>query len=117
MSNLTKAVEYYKAVGDKNHKEALKHIHPNIQFVAPLAKFDGKEKMSDAVKGFFNLFNTLAVKEKVASGNDVMLVYELDCPKPMGSFRTAVLLTFTDELISKLELFFDARPFESMIKK
>ncbi len=117
MSNLTKAVEYYKAVGEKNHKEAVKHIHPNIQFVAPLAKLEGKEKMSEAVKGFFNLFNTLTVKEKLSSGNEVMLVYEIECPKPVGTFRTAALLTFKDELIERLELFFDARPLESLVKK
>ncbi|KJV80299.1 MAG: hypothetical protein ACEY3D_09020 [Rickettsia sp.] len=42
-----------------------------------------------------------------------MLALEFDCPEPIGIFRGASLLSFNDGLISRIELFYDARPFVS----
>jgi hypothetical protein len=41
-----------------------------------------------------------------------MLAYDLDCLAPIGVLRVAALIKFEDDLISRIELFFDARPFE-----
>jgi hypothetical protein len=38
-------------------------------------------------------------------------LFEL-APDPIGKLRAAVLMEFTDQLISKIELFYDGRPFE-----
>jgi hypothetical protein len=40
-----------------------------------------------------------------------MLAYEADFGEPVGICRTAVLMTFKDDLIVLIELFYDARPF------
>ncbi|KJV58176.1 hypothetical protein RFEPED_0551 [Rickettsia felis str. Pedreira] len=37
---------------------------------------------------------------------------DFDCPEPIGIFRGASLLSFNENLISRIELFYDARPFE-----
>jgi hypothetical protein len=41
-----------------------------------------------------------------------MLAYDFMFPDPIGELRAAVLMSFTDHLISKIELFYDGRPFE-----
>jgi hypothetical protein len=46
-----------------------------------------------------------------------MLTYDAEFGEPIGICRTAVLMTFKDQLIERLELFFDARPFEKNSKK
>ena len=46
----------------------------------------------------------------------VMLTYDAEFGEPIGTCRTAVLMTFKDQLIERLELFFDARPFEKDLK-
>ena len=41
-----------------------------------------------------------------------MFAYYMVAPKPIGKFRAAVMMEFTDQLISKIELFYDASPFQ-----
>jgi hypothetical protein len=41
-----------------------------------------------------------------------MFAYDMIVPAPIGKFRPALLMEFTDRLISKIELFYDCRPFE-----
>lgn len=53
------------------------------------------------------------ISEKFSSNDKVMLALEFDCPEPIGIFRGASLLSFNDGLISRIELFYDARPFVS----
>lgn len=112
MTNLAKAQAYYKAISEKNHEVAIKYLHNEILFKSPLMTFEGKEQMQEAIKNFFNLFNKLTVREFFESKDKVMLAYDLECPSPFHHIPTAVLLTFKDDLISGVELFFDARVFE-----
>jgi hypothetical protein len=44
-----------------------------------------------------------------------VIVYDLECQPPVNVFSAVALLTFKNNLISKIELFYDARPFN--IKK
>jgi hypothetical protein len=46
-----------------------------------------------------------------------MLAYDVDLGEPTGMCRTAVLMTFDNGLITCIELFFDARPFEKSSTK
>ncbi len=41
-----------------------------------------------------------------------MFEYDLMFPDPIVKLRAAVLMEFMDQLISKIELFYDGRPFE-----
>ena len=41
-----------------------------------------------------------------------MFVYDMVVAAPIGQFRAAVRMEFTDGLISKIELFYDASPFQ-----
>ena len=49
------------------------------------------------------------------SKNDkVMLSYDVDLPEPFGLLRSAVLLTINkDNLITKVEIFYDATAFRT----
>jgi ketosteroid isomerase-like protein len=105
------AVAYYTAMGEKNITGVEKCLHPDVQFFAPLAKAAGKEAVLEAARGFISFFKTLTVRAKCGSGEQAMVVYDLDCPAPVGSFSSAALMTFKEGLIAKIELFYDARPF------
>jgi hypothetical protein len=106
------AEAYYKAMGEKNAGAVEKYLHPDIQFIAPLAKLTGKENVLEAAKRFTLLFKSLKIRCKFGSENQAMIVYDLECPEPIGSFSSTSLMTFHEGLISKIELFYDARPFE-----
>ena len=110
--NMIIAESYYKAMGNKDLEGIAKYLHPDVQFIAPLAKMTEKDAVLEAAKKFFSLFNTLEIRAKFGSADQAMLVYDLNCPAPIGIFRAAALMTLKDDLIVRIELFFDTRPFE-----
>jgi hypothetical protein len=110
--NIATAKAYYLAVNNKNVSDVEKTLHPEVQLLSPLASIEGKESVLNAVKRFMTVFNKLTIRTACGSEDQVLLVYDLDCPEPIGHVRTAVLMNFKDDLIARIELFFDARPFE-----
>ena len=111
-SNLAIVENYYKLFAKKNIEAMAKYLHPDVQFTAPLAKIVGKDLFLKAARKLASLFNTLTIRAKFSTGDQVMLAYDFDFPGPIGKIPTAALLTMQDGLITKIELFYDARPFE-----
>ena len=105
---------YYTAMGLKDLTTLAGYLHPNVQLAGPLSKLDGKEAILASVQQFMNVFNSLTIPACFGSEDQAMLTYELNFPSPIGTFRSAALLTLQDRLITRIELFFDARPFEKM---
>ena len=114
-NNLTIAKAYYLAINNKNLSEVEKYLDPNIHFINPFANIIGKEAVLNAASEFMTIFKTLTVQTEFCSEDKVMLVYDLDCPLPIGLVRAAALMHFKDDLIAQIELFFDTRPFERKI--
>lgn len=112
--NLATAVAYYNALSKQDFSTLAQYIHPDIEFIGPIATAKGKDNFLQAAKGFASIIKTLTVREKFSSENQVMLVYNFDCTSPETSFRVAALMTFQNDLIAKLEIFFDTRPFGSL---
>jgi ketosteroid isomerase-like protein len=104
--------EYYKAMGQRDFGKLEGLLSSDVQFIGPLAKLKGKEAVIEATKRFSSLFKTLSVRAKFGSNNQAMVVYDLDCPEPIGIFSSSALMTFENGLITKIELFYDARPFD-----
>lgn len=104
--------EYYRAMGERDFEKVERLLSSDVQFIGPLAKLKGKEAVIEATKRFTSLFKALNVRAKFGSNNQAMVVYDLDCPEPIGLFSSSALMTFENELITKIELFYDARPFD-----
>lgn len=114
-SPLTIAEAYYRAVGNKDFAELEKHLHPDVCFTGPLASISGKQAVLEATKNFASMFHTLTILAKFGSEDKAMIVYEVEIPEPIGTTPSASLMTFQNGMITKIQLFYDARPFE--IKK
>ena len=110
INNVAIAEAYYKAMGEKDLESIGKYLHPDVQFIGPLAKKSGKEDVLEAAKNFCVLFKTVTIRAKLGEGNVVMLVNDLEFPDPVGMFPTAVLMRFQEGLIERIELFYDPRP-------
>ena len=110
--NVASAEAYYQAMNDKDLAGVATHLHPDVRFMAPLAELTGKEAVLEAAKRFVNLTKSLRVRAKFGSDDKAMLTYDVDFGEPIGICRTAALMTFQDSLIVRIELFYDARPFE-----
>jgi hypothetical protein len=111
ISNITRAEAYYKSMNNKNLSEMAEYLHPDIQFLSPLAQLKGKEAFLEAAEKLMTLFISLTIRAKFSSEDQVMLAYDFDFPEPIGMIRTAALLTFENTLITHIELFFDPNPF------
>ncbi len=114
--NLMVAQDYYRAMLQKNFAEMEECLHPNIHFISPLAEMSGKDAVVSAAKNLSQILKKIEIRAKFACDNQVMLAYDFMFPKPIGKLRSAVLMEFTHKLISKIELFFDARAFEEKKK-
>ena len=110
--NVETAVAYYQAMNNKDISSLEKYLHPDVRLINPLADIIGKDAVLKAVKHLFTVFNKLTIRAQFGTGDQAMLVYDIEFPAPIELCRTAVLLTFQEGLIIRYELFFDARPFE-----
>lgn len=114
-NNINIAIGYYTAMSERNIEKLAGFLHQDVTFVGPLAQMSGKEAVVQSVKNFSAFFNTLTIRTQFGSDHQAMLVYDLEFPAPIGSCHASVLLDIKDSLITRIELFYDARPFE--IKK
>jgi ketosteroid isomerase-like protein len=113
---LASAEAYLQAWHRKDISEIAKHLHPDVSFIGPMTQVTGKEPVLESSKKIFRLLQKLNVRSIFSSGDQVMAAYDFVCAEPIGVCRTAELLTFKDGLISGIELFFDARPFEKLMQ-
>lgn len=107
--NIASVVAYYTAMSHKDLSSMEQYLHPNVQLISPFATIKGKETILKAAQQFFSLFESLTIRAKFGSGNQVMVVIDLACPAPVGILRTAVLITFQENLIASTELFHDTQ--------
>jgi hypothetical protein len=110
--NLNLAENYYNAMLAKDFDKMANYLHNNVQFIGPLAEMQGKEPIVTAAKNFGGILQDIQIRSRFASHDQIMFAYDMVVPAPIGKFRAAVLMEFTDRLISKIELFYDASPFQ-----
>ncbi len=106
------AKAYYEALRNKTVSEIDQYLHADIRFIGPLAELKGKEAILDAARKFSLAFTQLTVRASFSSEYQVMTVYDLECPAPIGHVRAAALMDIHKGLIERIELFYDARPFQ-----
>lgn len=112
-NNVTTARTFYTLMGERKVADMGQHVHPEVHFIAPFSQMKGKEAYLEAVKKFCSEFKTLTIRAILGAGDQVVLVYDLGFPAPIGNIPSASLMTFQQGLIAKIELFYDSHPFRS----
>ena len=110
--NLSVASSYYNAMLAKNFDKMASYLHDNVHFLGPLAEMQGKEQIVTAAKNFGGILQDIQIRSRFAAGDQIMFAYDMVVPEPIGSFRAAVMMEFIEQRISKIELFYDASPFQ-----
>src|ERR1700678_3187041 len=114
-NNVAIAKAFYTAFGGKNVGDMEKYLHPDVQLITPFAKLQGKEAYFKAAKNFMAFFNALTIRATFSEGEQAMIVYDLDCPAPIGKVPGAALMTFQEGLITRNELFHDTNPWNKIM--
>lgn len=117
MKNVDIATAYFRGVGKKDVKSVENLLHPDVQVISPLSTVNGKTPVLESVKAFTDTFKSLAIRSKFESGDQAVIVYDIELPAPVGVNRSASLLTINNGLITKIELFYDSAPFASQKDK
>ncbi len=110
--NLSLAESYYNAMLAKDFEKMASYLHDNVHFIGPLAEMQGKDAVATAAKNFGGILQDIQIRSRFASHDQIMFAYDMVVPEPIGQFRAAVLMEFTEQRISKIELFYDASPFQ-----
>lgn len=110
-STLKRAEEYYTLVKERNIEGVRERLHPDVELKGPLASHKGKEAVVEATRSFMNTFRSLTIRTKIGSGEQAMIIYDVDVPEVSPSFFGASHLTFKEGLIVKIELYFDGSRF------
>lgn len=111
-NNMDTVKTFCTAFTEKNIEAMEKCLHPDIQFIAPLKKLQGKEAYVEAAKAFASFFKTITIRAIFGEKDQAAVVYDVEYPAPVDKIPTAALMTFRENLIARIELFYDARPFE-----
>lgn len=109
--NVSSAIAYYKAMNDKDVPGMGRYLHPDVQLMSPMEHLTGKEAVLEAAKKLSRHIQSIKMHAKFGSEEQAMVSYDMNFAEPIGVCRAAALMTFTDGLIARNELFFDARPF------
>lgn len=72
------------------------YLHNNVHFIGPLAEMRGKDGVVTAAKHFPGILQDIQIRSRLSSGNQIMFAYDMVTPAPIGTFRAAVLMEFTD---------------------
>lgn len=109
--NTIMAKDFYTAMSKKSAMDLGQYLHDDIEFTAPLAQTYGKDAYLENAKKFTGFFNSLKIRAVCSSNDEATVVYDLDFPEPIGKVPTVALMNFSDGMITRIELFYDARPF------
>lgn len=109
---VTLANAYYEAVSNKDTQSVANLLHSDVRLIGPLGNAEGKESVLQAVTRFATLLKSLHVNVSFGSEDQAMVNYDVDFGQPFGTCRSVALISIRDNLIARIELFFDARPFE-----
>ena len=112
--NVTHAKAFYTAMAEKNIGAMEKYLAPDVQLITPMATLQGKEAYLEAVANFSAFFKALSLREAFGEGDKAVVVYDLECPAPVGKSSGVALMTFREGLIIRNELFHDTSPYNKV---
>ncbi len=111
--NISVVERYYAAMQQHDIATIKDCLHPDVSLISPLAEVAGLEAVLAAAETFSNMIQSLTIRSRFSSGNQVMLAYDFDLTLngSIKNLRAAVLVTLENAHIICIELFFDARLF------
>lgn len=75
-----------------------------------MSTINGKVDAISAATNFGQILENVEIESSFENDQQVVLVYDMTV-KSIGTFRACAFMKFTDDLISTIELFYDARLF------
>ncbi len=109
--NLKSAENYYGSMLKKDFDTMARYLHQNVEFIGPLSKAHGKAEVIEAAKSFSNALLDISIRSRFACDDRIVLIYDLTFSASSEKLPAAVMMNFTDNLISRIEVFYDTKLF------
>jgi hypothetical protein len=113
---ITTTHEYLQAWNRKDLAAIASLIAEGVSFKGPMSETTGRGAFTQAVAKMFPLLERIDVRHVYGDADHTVAVYDFVCAQPIGNCRTTELLSFESGRICASELFFDARPFEALMR-
>ncbi|MEC7840114.1 MAG: nuclear transport factor 2 family protein [Chlamydiota bacterium] len=110
-NNIKLAVSYYTSIGKKNLEKFTNLLHPDVNFFAPIANLVGKDAVIEATEHFMNMISSLEIRAKFGSEEQALIIYDIFIPKLAKKISGASLINIKENLITRIELFYDGSLF------
>lgn len=113
-NHLKIAKAYYQAMLNKDLEAISDYLAENVHIISPLGEVNGKPGVLEAAQNLMKLLHDINFRTECAFDDHVVMVYDFLFPEPVGKLRAAGWLSFANDKIVNIELFYDGRPFERM---
>jgi ketosteroid isomerase-like protein len=118
MAEAAEIVEsYHHAFGSGDVQTARSLLADDLRFKGPFEEFQSADDYLESVAKLAQIVTGTDVKKVVASGDDVVTIYDLHTNTPAGTSNIAEWATVENGRIVELRVFFDARPFAAMFER
>lgn len=108
--------QYLQAWNRKDLAAIESLIAEGVSFRGPMSEATGRQAFTQAVAKMLPLLKRIDVRHVYGDADHTVAVYDFICAQPIGKCRTTELLSFESGHICASELFFDARPFEALMR-
>jgi hypothetical protein len=88
-------------------------LHPELHFLGPMLETQSKQAFLDSTARILPALVRFEPRATFVARDRAMFAYDFVARDPIGLCRTAELVMLRDGLIARIELFYDARPFEA----
>lgn len=100
---------YHEAWTGENLNRAIELLSPALEVEVPINDYPTKESFAEALAGFSNLVNRVELLSEMSSGNEAMLLYDLEAEQ-LGTMRVVEHFTVVDGTITRLRQVHDTAP-------
>jgi uncharacterized protein YciI len=100
---------YHEAWTGENLNRAIELLSPGLEVEVPINDYPTKESFAEALAGFSNLVNRVELLSAMSSGNEAMLLYDLEAEQ-LGTMRVVEHFTVVDGTITRLRQVHDTAP-------
>lgn len=111
-SFVTLTKRYYESIVSQDFGWINDSLGTDIAFLSPFYEISGKEAVMEVIQKFSEMINDIHIRSIMADDSQVMLAYDVVFKLPYGKERAAALISFQDQKIVHIELFFDRKPFD-----
>jgi ketosteroid isomerase-like protein len=107
----TLVAQYIEAVGAKDYDAVSRYLSPDLSFKGPFMQSESADAFIASLKRMAPIWEANRIREVFAEGDRACVIYDFVSNTEAGAMPCIELLTFRDDRIASIELFFDRAQF------